>query len=92
MKRLSPGWFLAPLALWLAGCAGVGVGVGISVPLPGVGSVGVSGSSDGRVSGGVSVGTGNVRVDVGASGRLPRPETARPAEPAASAASAPARP
>ncbi|MEY3272334.1 MAG: hypothetical protein RLZZ341_1235, partial [Pseudomonadota bacterium] len=45
-----------------------------------------------RVSGGVSVGTGNVRVDVGASGRLPRPETARPAEPAASAASAPARP
>ncbi|MEY3294067.1 MAG: hypothetical protein RLZZ451_115, partial [Pseudomonadota bacterium] len=65
MKRLSPGWFLAPLALWLAGCAGVGVGVGISVPLPGVGSVGVSGSSDGRVSGGVSVGTGNVRVDVG---------------------------
>jgi hypothetical protein len=90
MKRLPLWLFLAPLALWLAGCASAGFG--ISVPLPGVGSVGVSGSSDGRVSGGVSVGTGNVRVDVGASGHLPRTEAAKPAEPAASAASAPARP
>ena len=74
----------------LAACSSIGVG--IQVPIPGVGSVGVSGSSDGRVSGGVSVGTGNVRVDVGGSGRLSRPETAKAGAPAASAASAPDRP
>jgi hypothetical protein len=76
---------LLPAALAVAGLlAACGtVGVGISLPIPGIGSIGVGGTSDGRVSGGVSVGTGNARVDVGASGRLPAPA------PAASAASAP---
>lgn len=68
----------------LAACSSVGIG--ISLPIPGVGSIGVGGTSDGRVSGGVSVGSGPLRVGVGASGRLPA------ADAAASAASAPATP
>ncbi len=68
----------------LAACSSVGVG--ISLPIPGIGSIGVGGTSDGRVSGGVTVGSGAVRVGVGASGRLPA------ADAAASAASAPATP
>jgi hypothetical protein len=82
MKRLHLIASLLALAGLLAACANVGVG--IRLPIPGVGSIGIGGTSDGRVSGGVSVGTGGARVDVGASGRLPAPA------PAASAASAPA--
>jgi hypothetical protein len=59
------------LAMGLSACANVSVGIGI--PIPGVGSISVGGSSDGRVSGGVQVGTGGVQVGVGASGRLPSP-------------------
>jgi hypothetical protein len=83
MKRLHT---LVPAlsALVLLGACS-SVGVGISLPIPGIGSIGVGGTSDGRVSGGVSVGSGNVRVGVGASGRLPA------ADAAASAASAPTR-
>jgi hypothetical protein len=66
------------------------VGVGISIPIGGIGSVGVSVGSDGRVGGGVSVGVGGVSVGVGGTADLPKskPETKAP-EPAASAASAP---
>ncbi len=90
MKRFSA----VSLAVCFAAAAVVGlsacssVGVGISLPIPGVGSIGVGGSSDGRVSGGVSVGTGPVRVGVGGSGRLPERPASAP-EAAASAASAP---
>ncbi len=83
MKRLHLLTASLASAGFLAACANVGVG--ISLPIPGVGSIGVGGTSDGRVSGGVTVGSGPVRVGVGASGRLPA------ADAAASAASAPAK-
>ena len=83
MKRFTSLAAALCAAGMLAACANVGIG--LSLPIPGIGSIGVGGSSDGRVSGGVSVGSGPVRVGVGASGRLPA------ADPAASAASAPAR-
>lgn len=86
MKRLPALIALLAAAGVLAACANVGVG--ISLPLPGIGSIGVGGTSDGRVSGGVSVGSGPVRVGVGASGRLPSADAAASA---ATAASAPAK-
>lgn len=83
MKRIHTLVVAASAVLLLAACSSVGVG--ISLPIPGIGSIGIGGTSDGRVSGGVSVGSGPVRVGVGASGRLPA------ADAAASAASAPAK-
>lgn len=78
------------LATWLAGCTSVGVG--IALPIPGVGSVGVSVDSSGRVGGGVSVGTGGVHVGIGGTAQLPPPERPKPerSEPVAHGASAPA--
>ena len=60
----------ALLAALLAGCSSVHIGIGL--PIPGLGSIGVGVGSDGRVSGGVSVGTGAVSVGVGGSTQLPR--------------------
>jgi hypothetical protein len=68
---------LAPL-LALAGCTGISFGIGL--PIGGIGGVGVSVGSDGRVSGSVGVGTGGVSVGVGGSTQLPKSS-----EPAASA-------
>lgn len=82
MKRLAALLPALATAGLLAACSSVGIG--IQLPLPGLGSIAIGGTSDGRVSGGVTVGTGNVRVGVGGSGQLPA------AAPAASAASAPA--
>ena len=63
----------------LAGCANFSIGIGL--PIGGIGGVGVSVRSDGRVGGTVGVGTGPVSVGVGGSTQLPPP--------AESAASAP---
>ncbi len=71
----------------LAGCTGINVGIGL--PIGGLGSVGVSVGSDGRIGGGVSVGSGGVTVGVGGTAQLPRP--ADPVTSPAPAASAPAR-
>lgn len=68
------------LCCTLAACSSIGLG--ISVPIGGIGSIGVGVGSDGRVSGGVSVGRGGVSVGVGGTADLPRPT---PADPAASA-------
>lgn len=87
--RLRP-LFLLVVAGLLAACTSIGIG--IQLPIPGVGSIGVGGTSDGRVSGGITVGTGNVRVGVGGSGRLPADAPAKPPAAAASAASAPDTP
>jgi hypothetical protein len=66
------------------------VGIGISIPIGGIGSVGVTVGSDGRVGGGVSVGVGGVSVGVGGTADLPKPKAEPQApEAAASAASAP---
>ena len=54
----------------LAGCANFSIGLGL--PVGGLGSVGVSVGSDGRVGGSVSVGSGPVSVGVGGSTQLPR--------------------
>ncbi|MBA4178812.1 MAG: hypothetical protein C0505_19990 [Leptothrix sp. (in: Bacteria)] len=67
---------VAAMAL-LAGCANFSIGIGL--PIGGIGGVGVSVGSDGRVDGSVAVGTGPVTVGAGVSTQLP------PAEPAASA-------
>lgn len=70
----------------LAACTSIGLG--ISVPIGGIGSIGVGVGSDGRVSGGVSVGRGGVSVGVGGTAEVPRPAPSpapAPAEPAASA-------
>ena len=53
----------------LAGCSSVGLG--ISLPIPGIGSIGVGVNSDGRLSAGVSVGTGGISVGVGGTAQLP---------------------
>jgi hypothetical protein len=66
------------LALLAGGCSSVSIGIGL--PIGGIGNVGVSVGSDGRVSGGVAVGTGGVSVGVGGAATLPAPD------PAASAA------
>ncbi len=80
-QRLKYGALLLAAA-GLPGCAGVNIGLGL--PVGGLGSVGVSVGSDGRVSGGVAVGRGGVSVGVGGSAPLPKPT-----DPAATAASAP---
>lgn len=69
---------LAVAAAAFAGCANFSIGLGL--PIGGIGGVGVSVGSDGRVGGTVGVGTGPVSVGVGGSAQLPPP-----AEPAASA-------
>jgi hypothetical protein len=66
MKALTAAGAL--LAALLAGCSSVHIGIGL--PIPGIGSIGVG--SDGRVSGGVNVGTGAVSVGVGGTTQLPR--------------------
>ena len=59
------------MSVWaLAGCANFSIGLGL--PIGGLGSVGVAVGSDGRVGGGVSVGSGPVSVGVGGSTQLPR--------------------
>lgn len=86
MNKLMPsslsrlGRIAAPLALALTftGCTGISIGIGL--PIGGIGGVGVSVGSDGRVSGSVGVGTGGVSVGVGGSAQLPKSS-----EPAASA-------
>jgi hypothetical protein len=76
----------ALLAALLAGCSSIHIGIGL--PIPGIGSVGVGVGSDGRVSGGVTVGTGAVSVGVGGSTQLPRSAEA----PASAASGAAAKP
>lgn len=76
-----------PLAAGLLlGCTSVGVG--ISLPIGGIGGVSIGVGSDGRVSGGVSVGSGGVSVGVGGTAQLPPPKD--PPVRSRSAASAPA--
>jgi len=90
MKRTLAGFIASSAAAGLvlaSGCTSMGVSIGLPIPGGGV-SVGVG--SDGRVSGGVAVGTGGVRVGVGGTAQIPRGEDKRgdnaaPADPAASA-------
>jgi hypothetical protein len=88
MKPRAVGLVVA--ALSLVGCTSIGVG--LSIPIGGLGGVSIGVGSDGRVSGGVSVGGGGVSVGVGGSTQLPPPQDpavrSRAAAPAASAASA----
>ena len=71
--------------LWLPTLVGcTSAGLGINIPIGGIGSIGVGVGSDGRVSGGVSVGRGGVSVGVGGTVDLPR-SAPEPAETAASA-------
>jgi hypothetical protein len=55
---------------FLTACANVGSSVGLSIPIGGLGSIGVSVGSDGRVGGSVGVGVGGATVSVGTSGQL----------------------
>jgi hypothetical protein len=57
-------------AILVAGCSGARVG--LSVPV-GIGGVGVSVGSDGRVGGSVGVGRGGVGVGVGVGGTMSLP-------------------
>lgn len=70
----------------LVGCTSIGVG--LSIPIGGIGGVSVGVGSDGRVSGGVSVGRGGVSVGVGGTAQLPPPEQPARSRVAASPASA----
>ncbi|MDO9073478.1 MAG: hypothetical protein Q7U73_09440 [Rubrivivax sp.] len=67
-------WALAAAIATLAGCANFSIGLGL--PIGGLGGVGVSVGSDGRVGGGVAVGRGPVSVGVGGSTQLPPAKTA----------------
>lgn len=84
MKPRAAGMALA--ACGLVGCTSIGVG--LSIPIGGIGGVSIGVGSDGRVSGGASVGTGGVSVGVGGTARLPpeQPVRGRSTAPAASAA------
>ncbi len=75
-------------AVALGACSSIGIG--ISLPIGGIGSVGVSVGSDGRVGGNVSVGTGGVSVGVGGTAELPRHKTEAKAEAPAAAPATPA--
>jgi hypothetical protein len=55
---------------FLTACANVGSSVGLSIPIGGLGSIGVSVGSDGRVGGSLGVGVGGATVSVGTSGQL----------------------
>ena len=70
--RAVNSWALGLLSLFLSsGCANMSTGVGISFPIGGLGSIGVSVGSDGRIGGSVGVGVGPATVSVGTSGQLP---------------------
>lgn len=71
---LGCGAAVMAMVLVLAGCSGIssGISIGIGLPIGGLGGVGVSVGSDGRVSGNVGVGTGHGSVRVGGSAQLPR--------------------
>lgn len=71
----------------LAGCTSVGIG--LTLPIGGLGGVSIGVGSDGRVSGGVSVGTGGVSVGVGGTAQLPPQEPGGRSRSAAASASAP---
>ena len=65
-------FFVAVLAAALSGCSGMSIGIGLPIGgFGGVGGVGVSVGSDGRVGGNVTVGSGGVVVGVGGTARLP---------------------
>ena len=82
-RRFAAATALAAGAV-LVGCAGINIGIGL--PIGGLGSVGVSVGSDGRIGGGISVGSGGVMVGVGGTAQMPRPaDAATSAAPAASA-------
>jgi hypothetical protein len=87
---MNPRLLLAASLAALAGCSSVSIGVGL--PIGHIGSIGVGVSSDGRVHGGATVGSGGVNVGVSGSGRLdkdkPRPKSVVAPEGAASAAAA----
>ena len=55
----------------LQACANMSTSVGIGFPIGGLGSIGVSVGSDGRVGGTVGVGVGGATVGIGTSGQLP---------------------
>ena len=55
----------------LASCSGISIGVGL--PIGGIGGVGGSVNSDGRVSGSAGVGRGGVTVGVGGTTEIPKP-------------------
>ncbi len=78
VSGLGRGAAFLVLLVALAGCSGISVGIGL--PIGGIGGVGVSVGSDGRVSGSVGVGSGGVSVGVGGTAQLPKSS-----EPAASA-------
>lgn len=84
MKPRAAGLALA--ACGLVGCTSIGVG--LSIPIGGIGGVSIGMGSDGRVSGGVSVGTGGVSVGVGGTAQLPPPDQPVRSRSAASAPSA----
>ncbi len=89
MKRRAA-WVALGL-LMLAGCTSVGIG--LSLPIGGLGGISIGMGSDGRVSGGVSVGSGGVNVGVGGTAQMLPPQDpparGRSASSAASAASSP---
>jgi hypothetical protein len=86
--RLVSGVATLALSLLLTACTSLGVG--FSLPFPG-GSVGVGVDSSGRVGGGVSVGSGPVKVGVGGTAQLPPPAPSAPSAPASAADSAAGR-
>lgn len=55
----------------LTACSGFSPSIGVSFPLGGMGAVGVSVGTDGRIGGTVGVGVGGASVNVGTSGHLP---------------------
>ena len=69
-------FFVAVLVAALSGCSGISIGIGL--PIGGLGSVGVSVGSDGRVGGNVTVGSGGVVVGVGGTAQLPPPKSPDP--------------
>ncbi len=74
-------------ALVLAGCTSVGIG--LSLPIGGLGGISIGVGSDGRVSGGVSVGSGAVSVGVGGTAQMLPPQDPARSRSAASSVSAP---
>ena len=71
----------------LVGCSSVGIG--LSLPIGGLGGISIGVGSDGRVSGGVSVGSGGVSVGVGGTAQMLPPQDPARSRSAASSASAP---
>jgi hypothetical protein len=71
----------------LAGCTSVGIG--LSLPIGGLGGISIGVGSDGRMSGGVSLGSGGVSVGVGGTAQMLPPQDPARSRAAASSASAP---